>query len=1412
MPLISEAQSAMKSRFGFHDSNHSSSEQTPQAMLAVKSSPDLRMLKSACKERKENHDADTAQTALSNQQRSFEFREDPAFWKEHNVQVIIRVRPLSGSEISLYGRSQCVKQDSSQTITWTGHPESRFTFDLIADENVTQEMLFKVAGVPMVENCVEGYNSCMFAYGQTGSGKTHTMLGDIDGGTRRHSVNCGMTPRVFEYLFSRIQKEKEARREEKIRFICRCSFLEIYNEQILDLLDPSSVNLQIREDTKKGIHVENLTEVEVTSARDVIQQLVQGAANRKVASTNMNRASSRSHSVFTCVIESKWESQGVTHHRFARLNLVDLAGSERQKSSGAEGERLKEATNINKSLSTLGLVIMNLVNMSNGKSLHVPYRDSKLTFLLQDSLGGNAKTIIIANVSPSSSCSLETLSTLKFAQRAKFIKNHAVINEDASGDILAMRVQIQNLKKEVARLRSMVNVGADACEVDSRTVALPGSPTSMKWEGIHGLSSPLASDKKMSYKKDYEVALVGAFRREKDKDIAMQALTAENQAAMQLAKQREDEIQGLKMRLRFRESAIKRLESVASGKISAETHLLKEKEEHLKEMEVLRNQVDRNQEVTRFAMENLRLKEEIRRLKSFYEEGERERMNEQVMILENQLREALDWKLMHGSDDIDTQKPAQPMRTAVDEENEFLRLQAIYNQSELDALRKKLDICVEEKENLERHISEMVKELESERCSKAAMMEDLKLQNDLSSLENNFQMPNIGVGDQVELETMVDAIAAASQREAEAHETAISLTKENDELKIKINVLIEGNQKLIELYEQAVADNKNSAKPAEKGCELLTGETEQLKREVELLKNQLAEMHEEKEKLMGLYENAVQEKKREEEMHKESERLMDLFENAMAEKKKDVECLNLQLREMHEENERLMSLYDIAMQDKKRDVEHLNNQLVEMHEENEKLMGLYENVMEENRRGIGSLDNQLVELHEENEKLMGLYEEAMKERDEIKRLLSSATEKKPLENKEEFHNLYSEDHNKHNNSASRNQIEEAHEDNASCLIDVDVQDEYSQYSVRSYTGNDSEELPPPSCKVSAGVNVEEKELVRRKLYEVQEKLLKSVNTVSMFGSLERALLEIDELSRRIMGLEDSIQGKHQVYESLKIASSELQEKTTRVYNKLSALRYTLSSFSSSVSFFEQQGTLARERWNTSLTHLNRKKSELAHLQASKDELMGLHAKAERSESELRCHLDKLKSRLEEENQRLDNDRVLFAIDNNVGKPEVRGKATELLKSTEETTKIQNQVKQCQEKLGALKTEIDDLNRKREKLDGQINIVEKEVKRLSVSAQEMENRLQTITHEKEMVLEMVKEEGKKEMTGKIVEYQQCVFEAALKGEEMAVLDEELQTELQEMDELKRARDSGKQEIRRLLAGLIKHEYCNQSIYV
>ncbi|XP_020576024.1 kinesin-like protein KIN-12G [Phalaenopsis equestris] len=756
------------------------------------------------------------------QTQGFELREDPDFWKDHNVQVIIRLRPLNSAEISLQGQNRCIRQDSCQTLTWIGHPESRFTFDLIADEHISQERLFKVAGVPMVENCMAGYNSCMFAYGQTGSGKTHTMLGDIGGGIQRNSANCGMTPRVFEYLFSRIHKEKEIQSNQKLHFTCKCSFLEIYNEQILDLLDPSSINLQIREDARRGVYVENLKEYEVSSPKDVIQQLIQGAANRKVAATNMNHASSRSHSVFTCVIERKWELQGVSHHRFARLNLVDLAGSERQKSSGAEGDRLKEATNINKSLSTLGLVIMNLVSISNKRQLHVPYRDSKLTFLLQDSLGGNSKTMIIANVSPSNCCALETLSTLKFAQRAKFIRNNAIVNEEASGDVLGLRLQIQQLKKEVNCLRGLINGGSDRLGSDSINASSQDSPGILKLSGNQAFS-PLTFDKRLSPRKEREAALVAALKRIHDKEEELKALAAQKEAADRLIIQRTEQVRNLKLRLRFREDAINAL---ASAKLSPDIHILQEREALLKELEVFRNQADRNSEVTRFAMENMQLHEELRRLKSFVEEGERETMNEQITVLQDKLLEALDWKLMHEKNSED--HPLFSWDSSVNEENEFLHLEAIQNQREAEALRKNLTVCLEAKENLERRVEELILQLEEQK-----------------NVENQSKESHVVSDDPMELKTLVDVIAVASQREAEAHETAITLARENDELRMKLKVLIEENKKLIELNENSVVYFHRD-QPEDK--------------KADNLEHQLNEILEENEKLMGLYEKAMQER------------------------------------------------------------------------------------------------------------------------------------------------------------------------------------------------------------------------------------------------------------------------------------------------------------------------------------------------------------------------------------------------------------------------------------------------------------------------------------------------------------------------------------------------------------------------
>ncbi|MQL99201.1 hypothetical protein Taro_031920 [Colocasia esculenta] len=596
----------------------------------------------------------------------FEMKEDPSFWLDHNVQVVIRIRPLNVTERSLHGYNRCLKQENAQTIAWLGQPESRFTFDHVACETINQETLFRVVGLPMIENCMSGYNSCMFAYGQTGSGKTHTMLGEIDELDLRPSPERGMIPRIFEFLFARIKAEEESRRDENLRYSCKCSFLEIYNEQITDLLDPSSTNLlvsnihkfffkQLREDIRKGVYVENLSEFEVETVNDILKLLIQGAANRKIAATNMNRESSRSHSVFTCVIESRWEKDSTTNLRFARLNLVDLAGSERQKASGAEGERLKEAANINRSLSTLGHVIMVLVDVAHRKQRHIPYRDSRLTFLLQDSLGGNSKTMIIANVSPSVCCTNETLSTLKFAQRAKLIQNNAIVNEDASGDVVALQHQIQLLKEELSMLKRQ-NVSrslsfrtailhdsdceqSEASHVEPMLKAFPRSDTDT--HGYESSASVVVSRKQL---KSLETVLAGALRREKMADLTINKLEAEIEHLNRLVRQREEETQGSKMMLKFREDKIHRMESLVDGLMPADSYLLEEKNSLAEEIQLLRSKVDRNPEVTRFAWENIRLLDQLRRFQDFYEEGERELLLREVSELRNELIRLLDGK------------------------------------------------------------------------------------------------------------------------------------------------------------------------------------------------------------------------------------------------------------------------------------------------------------------------------------------------------------------------------------------------------------------------------------------------------------------------------------------------------------------------------------------------------------------------------------------------------------------------------------------------------------------------------------------------------------------------------------------------------------------------------------------------
>ncbi|KAF5745669.1 phragmoplast orienting kinesin 2 [Tripterygium wilfordii] len=638
----------------------------------------------------------------------FDLKEDPSFWMDHNVQVLIRVRPLNSTERSLYSYNRCLKQESAQSITWIGQPETRFTFDHVACETVDQEKLFRMAGLPMVENCLSGYNSCMFAYGQTGSGKTYTMLGEIDDIEVKPSAHRGMTPRIFEFLFARIQAEEESRRDEKLKYNCKCSFLEIYNEQITDLLDPSSTNLLLREDIKKAVYVENLSEFEVCTVSDILKLLIQGSLNRKVAATNMNRESSRSHSVFTCVIECRWEKDSTTNLRFARLNLVDLAGSERQKTSGAEGERLKEAASINKSLSTLGHVIMILVDVANGKPKHVPYRDSRLTFLLQDSLGGNSKTMIIANVSPSTCCAAETLNTLKFAQRAKLIQNNAVVNEDSTGDIVELQHQLRLLKEELSLLKRQnvsrsLSFGSTSVKdtvqlQDNDFTEMTDEMNQPEGDDSSGYESRGIVRLSTKQLKSLETTLAGALRREKMAEISTKKLEAEIEHLNRLVRQREEDTRGTKMMLRFREDKIQRMESLLGGFLPPDSYLQEENRVLSEENHLLQSKLDKNPEVTRFALENIRLLEQLRGFQEFYEEGERQILLGEVSKLRDQLCQFLEGTTKQHNDPSLKIQPQEAMR--IIEENDSLHLELKNTLNGLEECRHNLNSCLEENEKL----------------------------------------------------------------------------------------------------------------------------------------------------------------------------------------------------------------------------------------------------------------------------------------------------------------------------------------------------------------------------------------------------------------------------------------------------------------------------------------------------------------------------------------------------------------------------------------------------------------------------------------------------------------------------------------------------------------------------------------
>ncbi|KAM6151861.1 chromosome-associated kinesin KIF4A [Rhynchocyon petersi] len=357
------------------------------------------------------------------------------------VKVALRCRPLVPKEIN-EGCQTCLSFVPGEPQVVVGTDKS-FTYDFVFDPSTEQEEVFNTAVVPLIKGIFKGYNATVLAYGQTGSGKTYSMGGTYTA-AQENEPTVGVIPRVIQLLFREIDKKSD------FEFTLKVSYLEIYNEEILDLLCPSrekASQINIREDPKEGIKIVGLTEKTVLVALDTVSCLEQGNNCRTVASTAMNSQSSRSHAIFTISIEQRKKSDKNSSFH-SKLHLVDLAGSERQKKTKAEGDRLKEGININRGLLCLGNVISALGDDKKGG--FVPYRDSKLTRLLQDSLGGNSHTLMIACVSPADSNLEETLNTLRYADRARKIKNKPVVNIDPQ------TAELNHLKQQVQQLQVLL--------------------------------------------------------------------------------------------------------------------------------------------------------------------------------------------------------------------------------------------------------------------------------------------------------------------------------------------------------------------------------------------------------------------------------------------------------------------------------------------------------------------------------------------------------------------------------------------------------------------------------------------------------------------------------------------------------------------------------------------------------------------------------------------------------------------------------------------------------------------------------------------------------------------------------------------------------------------------------------------
>ncbi|KDO30097.1 hypothetical protein SPRG_05288 [Saprolegnia parasitica CBS 223.65] len=453
-----------------------------------------------------------------------------------NVQVAVRVRPFNERERGM-SSTACIRMVKETQQTIITDPETNvdksFTFDFSYDsfsppddpQHASQDVVWNDLGIKVLEHAWTGFNVSLFAYGQTGAGKSFSMVGYGD--------DKGIIPRASQVIFERITSSDTA----EIIYKVEASMMEIYNEKVKDLFNPSSDNLKVRDHPSQGPYADGLTRSAVSTYEEITALMDAGIMARTTASTNMNATSSRAHTIFQIIVtQSRVDpTTNKMTDKVSRINLIDLAGSERAASTGATGARLKEGAAINQSLSALGNCISALADNASGKKkILVPYRNSKLTHLLKDSLGGNAKTIMIAALSPASVNYAETLSTLRYADRAKQIKNQAVVNEDPN------QLLIRQLKDELEQLRKAMieNGGLDAC---------PGSRMSSRDEAHRPDSSGGQEKTVEALQKEEELAAIREQLEENQRLLkeSEKSWTDRLKETEELAKKREDQLRAI---------------------------------------------------------------------------------------------------------------------------------------------------------------------------------------------------------------------------------------------------------------------------------------------------------------------------------------------------------------------------------------------------------------------------------------------------------------------------------------------------------------------------------------------------------------------------------------------------------------------------------------------------------------------------------------------------------------------------------------------------------------------------------------------------------------------------------------------------------------------------------------------------